>query len=100
MTAQQKPIEGLKLICHNARGVNEPDDTSFPYKLEVSLRPPEFMIIAFFGLYGGSEELVVRGMTKEGLEQCIEENGFKTHPRLRTLRVTGPEGEVILSITK
>ena len=89
----------LKLIYHNAGGINNPDDESFPFKLEANFRPPQFMIVAFVGLYGGSEEFTVRGMTKEVLEKFIDENDFRNHPRLRKLTITGPEGEV-LSITR
>jgi hypothetical protein len=34
-------IDGLKLVRFNSIGVEEPDDPSYPYKLEVNLRPPE-----------------------------------------------------------
>lgn len=87
-------IPGIKLIHHNAGGVNEDDDPSMPYKLEMSLRPPQFMLIAFIGLYGGSEEVVVRGETREAMEKFIEANGFRTHPRLAKLTLTGPEGVI------
>jgi hypothetical protein len=88
-------IEGLKLIYHNAGGVNIPDDPSYPWKLEANFRPPEFMNVAFVLMHGGSEEIVVRGMTKEALEKFIEVNDLKTHPRLRRLTITGENGEVI-----
>jgi hypothetical protein len=93
-----KVIEGIKLIRHNAGGVNEPDDPSYPYKLEASFRPPEFMIVAFIGLYKGSEEIVVRGMTQKALEEFISENHLRSHPRLRQLTITGPKGEVLEKI--
>lgn len=87
-------IPGLKLIRHHGSGINLPDDESFPFKLEANFRPPEFMAIAFIGLYGGSEEIVVRGMTKEALDELIGRNQFRTHPRLRWLTVTGPDGVI------
>jgi len=92
-------IAGLKLIRHNAGRVNNPDDESYPFKLEATFRPPEFMEFAFIGLYGGREEIVVRGMTKQALDEFAERNGLKTHSRLRTLTVTGPEG-VLEEISK
>jgi len=85
-------IEGLKLIKHNAGGVNLPDDPSFPYKMEMICSPPEFMTMAFIGLFGGSEEVIVRGMTKEALEEFIGKNNYRTHPRLRSLVISGPDG--------
>lgn len=89
-----KVIKGLKLIYHNAGGVNIPDDSSFPFKLEVYCRPPEFMNVAFVMLYGGSEEITVRAMTKEALNEFVEKNRFRTHPRLRSLTITGPDGVI------
>ena len=50
------------------------------------------MIVAFIGLYGGSEDIVVRSMTKEALDEFIKENDLRTHPRLRRLTITGPDG--------
>lgn len=85
-------IPGLKLICHNASRFSVPDDPSFPYKLEVELRPPEFMTMAFIGMFGGSENIVVRSMTKEALDEFIQENNLRCHSRLRKLVTTGPEG--------
>lgn len=81
-------IKGIKLIRHNAGGVNEPDDPSYPWKLEARFSPPEFMMMAFIGLHGGSEEIVVRGETKESLEQFVEANDLRAHPRLRSLEIT------------
>lgn len=90
-----KPIiPGIKLIRHNAGGVNLPDDPSLPFKLEGLFRPPEFMVMAFIGLCGGREEFVVRGMTKEALDEFVETNNFRTHPRLISLTVTGTDGFV------
>lgn len=86
------PIPGLKLIHHNAGRINEPDDPSLPFKLELSLSPPQFMIISFIGLYGGSEEIVVRAKTREALEEFLEQNQLRRHPRLRSLTITGPDG--------
>lgn len=92
-----KVIDGVKLIKHNASGINNPDDTSYPYKLEMSLSPPLFMDIAFIGIHGASEEILVRGKTEEALTELIDLNNFRTHPRLRQLTLTGPDG-VILTI--
>ena len=87
-------IPGLKLIHHNSSGVNLPDDTSFPFKLEGNFSPPEFMNVAFVLLYGGSEEIVVRAMTTEALYKFIETNRLLAHPRLRRMTITGPDGLV------
>lgn len=84
-------IEGIKLIRHNAGGVNLPDDPAYPWRLDVNLRPPEFMLMAFVGIHGGSEEICVRGMTREALEKFVALNSLRTHPRLRKLEITQPE---------
>lgn len=89
-----RPVEGIKLIRHNAARVNEPDDPSFPWKLDLNFSPPEFMVMAWVGLFGGSEEITIRGMTKEALEEFVEQNKFREHPRLRWMEFTDPDGKV------
>jgi hypothetical protein len=83
-------IDDLKLIRLNSARINEPDDPSYPYKLEVNLSPPELMLVAFVMLHGGSEEIVVRGRTREAVERFIEQNDFPNHQRFRWLAITGP----------
>ena len=82
-----KPIEGIKLIKHNMGGVNEPDDPSYPFKLEVICRVPSFMEVAATFIYG-REHVIVRGKTREALEEFVARNGFRTHPRLQSLEIT------------
>jgi len=80
-------IEGIKLIRHNARGVDLPDDPTYPHRLDAILRPPEFMQIAFLLLYG-NEEICVRGMTREALEKFVTVNNLRNHPRLISLTIS------------
>lgn len=89
-TAADQRVESLKLIRHNAAGISAPDDPSYPYKLDVNLSPPELMQVTFVMLYGGSEELVIRSMSREGLDEFIEANDLRRHPRLRRMTITGP----------
>lgn len=89
-----KVIKGIKLIRHAGGGVDRPDDPSMPFKLEVVLRPPEFMNVAFVCLYGGSERIIVRGETKEVLDELAAANRFRSHPRLISFTITGPDGVV------
>jgi hypothetical protein len=84
-------IEGLKLIRLNTARINEPDDQSYPYKLNVNLSPPGLMQVTFVMLYGGSEELVVRSMSREAIDKFIEANNLRLHPRLRRMTITGPD---------
>lgn len=87
----EKIIDGLKLIKHNMGHINNPDDPSFgPWRLDIDLRPPEFMQVAAMLIYG-NEEVVVRGKTQEALEKLIETNHFTTHPRLVRLTVRNTE---------
>jgi len=85
-------IPGLKLIRFNIKKLNLPDDTSLPFKLEASFRPTWFAKMAFIGLPGGREEIVVRGATLETLRRFVEVNGLGTHARLLRLTISGPEG--------
>lgn len=84
-------IEGLKLIRLTTARINEPDDPSYPYKLDVNLSPPELMQVTFVMLHGGSEELVVRSMSREAIDKFIEANDLRLHPRLRRMTITGPD---------
>ena len=88
---QIEQIEGIKLVRLTG-AVNEPDDPSYPYKLDVNLRPPELMQVTFIMLYGGSEEIVVRGKTRDAINRFIELNDLRRHPRLRRMTITGPDG--------
>lgn len=85
-------IEGLKLIRHNAQRYETDDDPSYPFRLDVNLRPPEFMRVAFIMLHGGSEEVVVRAMSRAIVDEFIEVNDLRRHPRLRRITITGPDG--------
>jgi len=87
-------IPGLKLI-YQTGGQRQPDDPSMPYLLEANFRPPVFMNVAFVR----SEEIVVRGETRQALDKFVQANDLDTHPRLRKLTITGPNG-VELEIPK
>lgn len=83
-----RTIEGIKLIKHNLGGINDPDDPSFgPWRLDMSLRPPEFMKVASICMYGGNEVVMIRGKTREALEEFVELNQLRTHPRLVRLTI-------------
>ena len=81
----------IKIIHHNAGRIDLPDDPSYPFLLDISLRPPEFMSVAFAFLHGGSETIRVRGKTRAALEKFAEENDLNTHPRLTKLEITPPK---------
>lgn len=81
--------EPLKLI-YQTGGPDDPDDPSYPFRLYVNLASPELMQVTFIMLYGGSEEAVIRGETREALQAIVNE--AKAHPRFRRLSITGPDG--------
>lgn len=81
-------IPGIKLIYHTGE-LDNPDDSSLPWRLDANFRPPEFMEFTFIALYGGEERLVVRSDTKEHLEDFVQAH-LRSHPRLKNLTITGP----------
>lgn len=92
----KKIIDGLKLIKHNMGHINNPDDPSFgPWRLDISLSPPEFMQVAAMLIYG-NEDVVVRGKTQEDLMELIEANHFTTHPRLIHLIIRNTETDSVV----
>ena len=87
-------IDGIHLVRHNASGIDAPYDAkSYPFELVVQLSPPEFMIVAFVCLYGGTEEVVVRGKTRAALDEFLALNRLLSHPRLRRAWVTDARGK-------
>lgn len=86
-------IEGIKLIRHNMGGVNNPDDPAYgPFRLDAIFRVPGFMEVAATFIYG-REEIVVRGKTREALEQFVKVNSLDTHCRKIKVEITEPEAE-------
>ena len=83
----------VKLIKHTS----DCDLPSLPFKLEVVLRPPEFLEVTWLGLYGGSEDIVARGDSAEELSVWADEHGLKDHIRLRRYAITDSEGKVVES---
>jgi hypothetical protein len=87
-------LDGLRLIRLNSASVDERDEdyaSDYPYKLDVNLAPPDLMIVAFVMLHGGSEELIVRGKTRDVIDQFVALNDLQHHPRLRRMTITGPD---------
>lgn len=76
----------IKLI-YQTGVVDNIDDTSYPFKLYASFAPPEFMEFAFICLYGGSEEIIVRGKTRTALTDFIIQNRLISNPRLRKMEI-------------
>ena len=84
-------IDGIKLIQHNMGGVNNADDPSFgPFLLHIILRVPSFMEVTALFIYG-REEIIVRGQTREALEQFLVLNELRTNPRLQKIEISFTE---------
>ena len=60
----------------------------WPFLLVAVMSPPEFMRVAFVMLHGGSEEIHIRGKSREHFDLVIAE--LKKHPRFRRMTITGP----------
>jgi len=84
----------VKLIKHTGE-CKHPDDTSLPFKLHLVMRPPEFMIVTFVMLYGGSEEVVVRGRTLEAISGWLDRSELRTHSRLLRYTITDGNDAVV-----
>ena len=88
----EKIIQGIKLITHNACGINKQDDITFgTWRLDAFFRAPDFMTVAFIGLFGGTEQICVRGKTKKALEGFAKMNNLWNHPRKISLKIWQPE---------
>jgi hypothetical protein len=85
----------VRLIRHNARGVSQPEDRTFPFRMKAIFRPPEFMQVAFTMIHGGSECLEFQGMTVEDLVKLADREGFSTHPRLTRIEISDSGGIVL-----
>lgn len=84
----------VKLIKHTSECDHE-DDPSLPFKLYMTLKPPEFMEFTWFSLYGGSEEIIARGDTLEEVTAWMEKNDLKEHTRLIRYSILDGDGKVV-----
>lgn len=95
-----KDSQDLKLISHNMGRINNPDDSTLPFKMEMECSTPSLCAIALF-IFVGSEKLVVRGKTQDAILGFIRANDYGKHPRLKSLKVTNTDtGEIVLDIVK
>lgn len=76
----------LKLIKHTGE-CDHPDDPSLPFKLELVMRPPKFMVVTFVAMHGGTEDVVARAETFNELVDWMKLHGLDTHPRLKRWRI-------------
>lgn len=81
---------GVRLVRHLNTRYDE--DPALPFKVDIVLRPPEFMVVAFIGIYGGSEDIIAQAVDLASLCAFVVRNELATHPRFRRLTATGPDG--------
>ena len=75
----------VKVIKHNMGGINNVDDPTLPWRLEATLRVPEFMNVAALFLYG-NEHVIIRADTEAELTSAAESVGITNdHPRMISL---------------
>jgi hypothetical protein len=79
---------GVRLVRHLNTCYDE--DPALPFRIEIVLRAPEFMAVAFIGIYGGSENIVAQAVDLASLREFVVRNELGDHPRLRRMVVTGP----------
>ncbi len=84
----------VKLIQHTGECVHE-DDPRIPFRLELVMRPPEFMHLAWVFLCGGTENVVARASSHEELDSWMRDRGLADHPRLIRWTITGPDGSTV-----
>lgn len=84
----------VKLIKHTSECDHE-DDPSLPFKLYMTLKPPEFMEFTWTCLHGGSEDIIARGDTIEELTAWMEKNDLKEHTRLIRYSILDGDGKVV-----
>lgn len=92
-TLTEAEKQTIKLVRHNAARIQE-DDAAIavekPWRFRMFCRPPEFMDMAFIGMIGPQEIVVVRGSDLEILRKFIAANDFEHHPRRQVLTLDGP----------
>lgn len=86
----------VKMISNTANRVDEPDDLSYPYRLDLKLNAPASPSLMYMYLTGGVQVIVVRGMSAEDLDHWLEANRIlASWSRLRAYTITGPDGVVV-----
>lgn len=87
----QGAIAGLTIIYHSAGQVNIPDDPAYgQFKLVARLSGVDFMSVR----EPSDEVIILRTLTQTAMEKAITRLDLRTHPRLKSLVVTGPQGEI------
>lgn len=89
----------IKLIKHTGE-CDYPDDPSLPFRLDLVMRPPSLMSVAFVVFHGGTEDFVVRSDSAEALVEWMHERDLRDHPRLIRFQITNAEGAVVYGLDR
>lgn len=85
----------IKLITHNTRNIDLPDDPSLPFKLDLVLTLSGVMMDFAASMIWGDEHIVIRAATLDALRAVMQDFGLSpAMPRFRNLTITGPDGEI------
>ncbi len=110
-------IEGLVVTYATTYHINKTEDpVGYPWKLYANFSPPDFMNVVFAMIHGGSEEFVLRAVSRDKLIEAATANEWirtkrkrdesatddttkddapaweSNHSRLRRLVITDPNG--------
>jgi hypothetical protein len=80
-------IDVLVLEQTGVASCDADNPVTHPYLLTAHLNPPEFMSMAFVGLFGGTETVRVACRTEADVATVKQYLGLDGHPRLRSLKV-------------
>ena len=84
----------VKLIRHSGAGINDPDDTTLPYKVVATYQPTGLpkAFPRLPGKFDGEEIIAARAISREALDEFIQTQTLRSRPGFHTLTITGPKG--------
>jgi hypothetical protein len=84
-------IRPTKPIYHNVSGLNRFAGKRYPWRLEMEFSHPSGVSMTILYRCGGNEVLTFAGKTQKSLEDLATKKGYRNHPRLKSLVITGPK---------
>ncbi len=76
------------------RGTYRAGDPAFPFGAYADLRSPNDVSVMQLLANGGGEHIYIESRSRKALDAAINRLGLRTHPRLRSLTLSGPEGVI------
>ncbi len=65
-------------------------------RLELVMRVPEFLNVAFVCMFGGTEDVVARADNEQELTDWMRHHGLIDHPRIIRYKITGADNQVLV----